>query len=57
MYEYFDLGLIVITLLFSALSLLRVNLLKERMDKLEDIIKLSATNPKLARKLLNQLNQ
>mgnify|MGYP003142753171 CR=1 FL=1 len=57
MYEYFDLGLIVITLLFSALSLLRVNLLKERMDKLEDIIKLSATNPRLARKLLNQLNQ
>jgi len=57
MYEYFDLGLIVINLLFSGLLLHRTNKLKERADRLENLIRANIRNPKLARKLLNEIVQ
>jgi hypothetical protein len=57
MYEYFDLGLIVINLLFSGLLLHRTNKLKQRADRIEDLIKANIRNPKLARKLLNEIVQ
>jgi hypothetical protein len=57
MYEYFDLGLIVINLLFSGLLLYRTNKLKERADRLENLIRANIRNPKLARKLLNEIVQ
>ena len=57
MYEYFDLGLITINLLFSGILLHRTNKLKERADRLENLIKANIKNPKLARKLLNEIVQ
>jgi len=57
MYEYFDLGLIVINLFFSGLLLHRTNKLKQRADRIEDLIKANIRNPKLARKLLNEIVQ
>ena len=57
MYEYFDLGLIVINLLFSGLLLHRTNKLKERADRLENLIRANIRNPKLAKKLLNEIVQ
>ena len=57
MYEYFDLGLVVINLLFSGLLLHRTNKLKERADRLENLIRANIRNPKLARKLLNEIVQ
>ena len=57
MYEYFDLGLVTINLLFSGLLLHRTNKLKERANQLENLIKANIKNPKLARKLLNQTIQ
>ena len=55
MYEFFDLGLILINLLFSGLLLHRTNKLKDRTDRLENLIKSNIKNPKLARKLLNEI--
>ena len=57
MYEYLDLGLVTINLLFCGLLLHRTNKLKERADQLENLIKANIKNPKLARKLLNQTIQ
>lgn len=57
MYEYFDLGLILINLLFSGLLLHRTNKLKQRADRIEDLIKANIRNPKLAKKLLNEIVQ
>ena len=55
MYEFFDLGLILINLLFNGLLLHRTNKLKDRTDRLENLIKSNIKNPKLARKLLNEI--
>lgn len=57
MYEYFDLGLIAVSLLFSGLLLHRTNKLKERADRLENLIRANIRNPKLAKKLLNEIVQ
>ena len=54
-FEYFDLGLIFINLLFCGLLLHRTNKTKSRIDRLEDLIKANIRNPKLARKLLNEI--
>jgi hypothetical protein len=57
MYEYFDLGLIFINLLFVGLLLHRQNILKSKIskiDKMEQLLLASVQNPKTARKLLNQ---
>jgi len=54
-YEYFDLGLIFINLLFCGLLLHRTNKAKSRIDRLEELIKANIKNPKLARKLLNEI--
>ena len=55
MYEYFDLGLIFINLLFCGLLLHRTNKLDERLTKVEALAKTTAKNPKLGRKLLNEM--
>lgn len=54
-YELLDLGLIAINLLFCGLLLYRTNKLKERADRLENLIRANIRNPKLARKLLNEI--
>ena len=57
MYEYFDLGLIFINLLFCGLLLHRTNKLTERVSKIENLAKATAKNPKMGRKLLNEIEQ
>ena len=57
MYEYFDLGLIFINLLFCGLLLHRTNKLDERLTQIEALAKATAKNPKMARKLLNEIEQ
>ena len=57
MYEYFDLGLIFINLLFCGLLLHRTNKLDEKMTKINALAKATAKNPKLGRKLLNEMEQ
>ena len=54
-YELLDLGLTAINLLFCGLLLYRTNKLKERADRLENLIRANIRNPKLARKLLNEI--
>jgi hypothetical protein len=57
MYELMDLGLITINLLFCGLLLHRSNNTKSRIDNLESLVKASVRNPKLARKLLNEISE
>ena len=57
MYEYFDLGLIFINLLFCGLLLHRTNKLDERLAKIETLARATAKNPKMGRKLLNEMEQ
>ncbi len=57
MYEYFDLGLIFINLLFCGLLLHRTNKLNERLAQIETLAKATAKNPKLGKKLLNEIGQ
>ena len=57
MYEYFDLGLIFINLLFCGLLLHRTNKLNERLTQIEALAKATAKNPKMGRKLLNEIEQ
>jgi len=57
MYEYFDLGLIFINLLFCGLLLHRTNKLDKRLAQIEALAKATAKNPKMGRKLLNQIEQ
>jgi len=57
MYEYFDLGLIFINLLFCGLLLHRTNKLNERLNQIEALAKATAKNPKMGRKLLNEMEQ
>ena len=57
MYEYFDLGLIFINLLFCGLLLHRTNKLDERLTQIEALAKATAKNPKMGRKLLNEIEQ
>ena len=57
MYEYFDLGLIFINLLFCGLLLHRTNKLNERTAQIETLAKATAKNPKMGRKLLNEMEQ
>ena len=55
-YEFLDLGLILINLLFCGLLLHKQNKLAENNKKLENLLFLSVQNPKMARKQLNNLN-
>ncbi len=57
MYEYFDLGLIFINLLFCGLLLHRTNKLKDQLTKIEILARATAKNPKIGRKLLNEMEQ
>ncbi len=57
MYEYFDLGLIFINLLFCGLLLHRTNKLDEKTSQIEALAKATAKSPKLGRKLLNEIEQ
>ena len=57
MYEYFDLGLIFINLLFCGLLLHRTNKLNDRLAKIEALARATAKNPKMGRKLLNEMEQ
>ena len=57
MYEYFDLGLIFINLLFCGLLLHRTNKLNERLIQIEALARVTAKNPKMGRKLLNEMEQ
>ncbi len=57
MYEYFDLGLIFINLLFCGLLLHRTNKLDERIAQIESLAKATAKSPKMGRKLLNEMEQ
>ena len=57
MYEYFDLGLIFINLLFCGLLLHRTNKLNERLIQTETLARVTAKNPKMGRKLLNEMEQ
>ncbi len=57
MYEYFDLGLIFINLLFCGLLLHRTNKLNDRLTEIETLARATAKNPKLAKKLLNEMEQ
>ena len=55
MYEYFDLGLIVINLLFIGLLLHRTNKINKKLTQIEILAKTTAKNPKLGKKLLNEI--
>ena len=57
MYEYFDLGLIFINLLFCGLLLHRTNKLNDRLTEIETLARATAKNPKMGRKLLNEMEQ
>ena len=54
MYEYIDLGLIAINLLFCGLLLYRQNKIADKAQKIENLIISNIKNPKLSRKLLNE---
>jgi len=56
-YEYLDLGLILINLLFCGLLLHRTNKIQEKIKFLEKVTTTSVRNPKLARKLLNETSK
>lgn len=57
MYEFIDLALIGVNLLFCGLLLHRNNVMNERMEKLESLVITNIKNPKLSRKLLNEYNK
>ena len=57
MYEYFDLGLILINLLFAGLLLHRTNKINNKLTQIEKLAKITAKNPRLGRKLLNEMEQ
>ena len=57
MYEYFDLGLIFINLLFCGLLLHRTNKLNERLVQNEALARATAKSPKLGKKLLNEIEE
>ena len=57
MYEYFDLGLIFINLLFCGLLLHRTNKLNERLAQNETLARATAKSPKLGKKLLNEIEE
>tara|TARA_R100001510_G_C7639772_1_gene197494 strand:+ start:737 stop:910 length:174 start_codon:yes stop_codon:yes gene_type:complete len=57
MYEYFDLGLIVVNLLFIGLLLHRTNKINKKLIQIEKLAKTTAKNPRLGRKLLNEIEQ
>jgi len=54
MYEYFDLGLITINLLFCGFLLHRQNKIADKTQKIENLIVANIKNPKLSRKLLKE---
>jgi hypothetical protein len=54
-YEYFDLGLIFINLLFCGLLLYRQNKLTHEIKKVEKLAVSCILNPKLSRKRLKEL--
>ena len=56
-YEFFDLCLILINLLFCAMLFHKVAFINKRIEKIEDLISANIKNPKLARKMLNQLKK
>ena len=56
-YEYLDLGLIVINLLFCGLLLHRQNKMAKESKKLKELVVASIQNPKLGRNLLNNFNK
>jgi len=57
MYEYFDLGLIAINLLFCGLLLHRQNKITNKVEKIENLTIANIRNPKLSRKLLNEFTK
>tara|TARA_B100000035_G_C20540622_1_gene353813 strand:+ start:254 stop:427 length:174 start_codon:yes stop_codon:yes gene_type:complete len=57
MYEYVDLMLIAINLLFCGLLLHRSNKTTEKLEKLENLTITNIKNPKISRKLLNEYNK
>ena len=57
MYEFIDLALIGVNLLFCGLLLHRNNVMNERVEKLESLVITNIKNPKLSRKLLNEYNK
>jgi hypothetical protein len=57
MYEYVDLMLIAINLLFCGLLLHRGNKTTEKLEKLENLTITNIKNPKISRKLLNEYNK
>jgi len=56
-YEYFDLGLIAINLLFCGFLLHRQNNIAKNNEKLQKLVVTSINNPKQARKLLNKFGE
>tara|TARA_B100000212_G_C27345579_1_gene521151 strand:- start:619 stop:795 length:177 start_codon:yes stop_codon:yes gene_type:complete len=56
-YEYFDLGLIVVNLLFCGFLLHRQNNIVKKNKKLQKLVVTSISNPKQARKLLNKFGE
>ena len=56
-YEFFDLCLILISLLLCSLLFHKVNNLDKKVQKIEDLITTNIKNPKIARKMLNQLKK
>jgi len=54
MYEYFDLGLIVINLLFCGILLYRQNKIADKTQQIENLIIANIKNPKLSRNLLKE---
>lgn len=56
-YEYLDLGLIVVNLLFCGLLLHRQNKLAKNQLSLQHLVHTSIQNPKLGRNLLNNLDK
>ena len=56
-YEYFDLGLIMINLLFCGLLLYRQNKLTSEIQKVKKLTMACIMNPKLSRKTLKEQQQ
>lgn len=56
-YEFLDLGLIVINLLFCGLLLHRQNKLTKNQLDLQQLVHTSIQNPKMGRNLLNSLKK
>jgi hypothetical protein len=56
-YEFIDLGLIFINLLFCGLLLVRQNKISKNQLDLQKLVHTSIQNPKLGRNLLNNLKK